>query len=1157
MTAKNKIEKIQKPFCAFNIYFFFKRCFSVVPKKRALNFFFWSLVVASFLYRRSWLTIHVHLLSQRLLYHLTLHGECEGYLHLVISHSSLSTAILTSFPRILAGCFVAHNQGSSLHSTQQHQQIQAARSLFQYRFFKHPPTSLTKMGSEREGALVAPLVTLETQPDGTHKFRKPQQNVRDFLNPIRKSVCPVAAAGDMRMGKSTLMNILLRMATNKNNVNAQIGKRGFQTGATTDAVTKGVWLALQEVPISETLTMLLLDTEGLNSTDVNQEYDIKLFGFVIAITQLIILNIMKKVQSTDISVLALAGGASKKMMSKRRSSTPKKRRRDLEGVSCGEEPGTTALSDDARAAYMDDDIASPHHMRAAAASPSDDLSSRSTDDDEEEEDQKEFGKIAPHLMVLIRDALELCHPHTKQKNISPNSYLEGHLDPAPVKMSVEKHKRQAIRNVFPHRHCYTMPVPTSDKDIEKNVSAVPDNLLNKDFVVAKNKFVDLLMKIIQPKMIMGRELDGPGFLNLVDSLVDTMNNNSDLIVIHDVFAASAQLTCQNLYNELLQQWEKEPEESFKRQQRALNNGTNARDKFKDIVEPEILQKRLSRHIAEYMALYRKRAADTAFAEDIAAKLEAEFCRRRDYIIQLNQTLLSSYVQSHAFKFQSSIQTECKTMAQFQEKYTEMKKVLEESVGKSAMHLLQEYLSVDKIIQMLNNIFGKEIQESERQGKQMKSLMEEHEVLRTRCEKLQQIADEKDRCIAKLREDFAVQEEKMADELNRLKTEKSEISTSTSEQLEYLTNELDDARDKINSLNNDILEKIETHALEIMEKERTLEENSTRLKELERFQAEARESTADLQEKNELLQEQMKLTESYKFQLDSVTSRIEAKERELENVVKISEGHKQSLEMQNDVLRRYDATINQLDIEKDALLSQLSVLEEEKSTMAREHAAQFQELREKSELIQNQLAKMTERVHEGDAMIVKVKDDLSEQNKAHRLAGAEHLEQMRKVYDDLKQETSRCKQVEKQFEREKVDMERKHAQEMKKSELDLNSLKSTFVAQKETLLSVTDELKKVKEDVTEARKENSRQRTTNARDNNELSALRSQKQAKEQEFIKLTALYQDLQREHENLKSSYDTRIMEAKMQARATASGMNSGASRFSGMTPGASTQMR
>jgi len=264
-----------------------------------------------------------------------------------------------------------------------------------------------------------------------------------------------------------------------------------------------------------------------------------------------------------------------------------------------------------------------------------------------------------------------------------------------------------------------------------------------------------------------------------------------------------------------------------------------------------------------------------------------------------------------------------------------------------------------------------------------------------------------------------------------------------------------------------------------------------------------------------------------------------------------------LETQNVLLRRFDTTINQLDMEKDTLLSQLGVVEDQKSSMSREHAGQAQEFREKIELVQSQLEKMTERSREGDATIVKLKEDLSEQNKAHRMAGADHLEQMRKVYDDLKQETSRCKQVEKQFEREKVDMERKHAQEMKKSELDLNSLKSTFAAQKDTLLSMTEELKKIKEDLNEARKENSRQRTTNARDNNELSALRSQKQAKEQEFIKLTASYQDMQREHENLKSSYDTRIMEAKMQARATANGMNGAASRFNGTVTSPSMQTR
>ena len=77
----------------------------------------------------------------------------------------------------------------------------------------------------------------------------------DLLSKIKTRVAVIAVAGPYRTGKSFLLNRLLGR------------QEGFEIGATVQSCTRGMWIWGRPLKISKDLHAILIDTEGLGSTN--------------------------------------------------------------------------------------------------------------------------------------------------------------------------------------------------------------------------------------------------------------------------------------------------------------------------------------------------------------------------------------------------------------------------------------------------------------------------------------------------------------------------------------------------------------------------------------------------------------------------------------------------------------------------------------------------------------------------------------------------------------------------------------------------------------------------------------------------------------------------------------------------------------------------
>lgn len=98
----------------------------------------------------------------------------------------------------------------------------------------------------------------------------------------------VGVAGNYRAGKSTLLNRL-------------IGKQLFATSASTQSQTKGLWFAEWEKGL------LLLDCEGLSSTEAGDEHDYNVFALCVLLCSAFLYNNFGAITAAALQSLKLAG----------------------------------------------------------------------------------------------------------------------------------------------------------------------------------------------------------------------------------------------------------------------------------------------------------------------------------------------------------------------------------------------------------------------------------------------------------------------------------------------------------------------------------------------------------------------------------------------------------------------------------------------------------------------------------------------------------------------------------------------------------------------------------------------------------------------------------------------------------------------------------
>ena len=249
---------------------------------------------------------------------------------------------------------------------------------------------------------------------------------------------------------------------------------GFNVGPTFKPCTKGIWiwsdpLIINNVHCSKPFPCYLIDTEGLGAYDEEINHDSKIFLIAVLISSLFVYNSFGAIDENAINNLSFVLNLSKTIK----------------------------------------------------------IKSVSIEDNEEE-----LAQYFPTLLWLLRDfSLKL---EDKNGNvITEKQYLENALEElSGMSTTIEEKNRvrALIRAYFPERDCFVMVRPIEEERDLQNLQNLPDNQFRKEFLEQSKIFRNKVMKKTKPKRFNNKILSGAMLVELVQSILDSINSGSIPII---------------------------------------------------------------------------------------------------------------------------------------------------------------------------------------------------------------------------------------------------------------------------------------------------------------------------------------------------------------------------------------------------------------------------------------------------------------------------------------------------------------------------------------------------------------------------------------------------------------------------------------------------
>lgn len=324
----------------------------------------------------------------------------------------------------------------------------------------------------------------------------------------------VAAAGLYRTGKSFLLNALLNDASlrplDDGETGADLGgdgsaadgaadgaaeddlarpaaARDFGVGSSVQACTKGVWLSARRLPDAEGLegdaarrTLVVLDTEGLGSTERSGAYDCRVFSLALLLASVFIYNSRGTIDGDAVSKLSLVVQLTKHIR-------------------------VTAHGSDAAAGGAGSAGGSSGDQDAPA----------------------EFASVFPHFFWAVRDfAVRL---ERDGRKISANEYLESALRPRDdlsEKGATANAVRRLLTAFFPQRDCLCLATPVEEDSALASLGTATLGDLRPGF---RRQLAALRRRVLaacveSPKRLYGRALTGAMLADLAEAYVAALND---------------------------------------------------------------------------------------------------------------------------------------------------------------------------------------------------------------------------------------------------------------------------------------------------------------------------------------------------------------------------------------------------------------------------------------------------------------------------------------------------------------------------------------------------------------------------------------------------------------------------------------------------------
>ena len=249
---------------------------------------------------------------------------------------------------------------------------------------------------------------------------------------------------------------------------------GFGVGPTFKPCTKGIWIWSEPLMITNShsktpFPVFLIDTEGLGAYDEEINHDTKIFLISILISSLFIYNSFGAIDENAINALSFILNLSKTIK----------------------------------------------------------IKSVNKVDSEEE-----LAEYFPSLLWLLRD-FSLKLEDINGNTITEKQYLENALMKLKGNSEIIEEKnrvRELIKNYFKEKDLFVMVRPVEEESDLQNLQNLPDNRLRKEFLEQAKLFRNKVMKKIKPKIFRKKNLNGFLLIQLIQSVLDSINNGSIPII---------------------------------------------------------------------------------------------------------------------------------------------------------------------------------------------------------------------------------------------------------------------------------------------------------------------------------------------------------------------------------------------------------------------------------------------------------------------------------------------------------------------------------------------------------------------------------------------------------------------------------------------------
>lgn len=302
-------------------------------------------------------------------------------------------------------------------------------------------------GQEPATYYSGPLQLIRIDDDGKCHL---QENAVSILNQIQGKLAVVGIAGLYRTGKSFLLNRLLGL------------QEGFEIGPSVNPCTKGLWIWGQPVQLAADYHCILIDTEGLGSTQRTASCDMQIFSLCILLSSYFIYNSMGAIDEQAIDDLHLVLHLAKHI-----------------------------------------------HVKSKRG--------------QEAERPADLSSYFPSFLWVLRD-FHLRLVDAKGAAISEKDYLENSLKPLPNQE--EKNKlRDVVKDLFRDRDCTTIVRPVAEESDLRNVQRLPYESLRPQFRTQVEAFVKRVYMSLKPKKIDGAIVSGTMFVNLASEYCKAINNS--------------------------------------------------------------------------------------------------------------------------------------------------------------------------------------------------------------------------------------------------------------------------------------------------------------------------------------------------------------------------------------------------------------------------------------------------------------------------------------------------------------------------------------------------------------------------------------------------------------------------------------------------------